>query len=118
MRRDAHTYRHDLESFLYLLLRLIVCNRKGLPPGSRLVRWDFADYEQSANAKEEDMASDKFELLLDEWDVQYRGVKKLACTLRALLFRKETTLFLGTDLSVKGTNRLYSDFIISFNQAI
>ncbi|KAK3181986.1 hypothetical protein K4F52_006725 [Lecanicillium sp. MT-2017a] len=119
-RRSRHTYRHDLESFLYLLLQVVGSNRSRsqLSAASRLAKWDADDFQASADAKEEDMRDDGFRRLLDEWMPEYAELKPVAWRLRDLIFGEEPELWLGTDVSTDGTNRLYNDVLAVFDEAI
>ncbi len=56
-----HTYRHDLESFLYVFMWAIISNRAQSPPTtSRLQRWSKGSWEESAMAKMSDMEETNF----------------------------------------------------------
>jgi len=51
----AHTYRHDLESFFYVFIWVIIRygqgSDKNLPKTSRLRRWYAGSYEDSGHKK-------------------------------------------------------------------
>ncbi|KAJ3495876.1 hypothetical protein NLG97_g3067 [Lecanicillium saksenae] len=105
-RGDPNTYRHDLESFFYVLLRVVACNKGLVPAGSRLNRWAADDWEEAIAARAADMQRDNFELLLNEWDPRFEKCKKLAWKLWKFLFRNDNDLFWGTDASEDGTHAL------------
>ncbi|KAI2627228.1 hypothetical protein GGS21DRAFT_493073 [Xylaria nigripes] len=67
----AHTYRHDLESFFYVLIWL--CARRGwvTPPMPIMLNRRYNDrYENIARSKSADMLENFFEDLLDEFPVE------------------------------------------------
>ncbi|TPX14835.1 uncharacterized protein E0L32_004944 [Thyridium curvatum] len=88
--RKRHTYRHDLESFLYVVLWMATTGRSdGLPDACRMKRWtgDW-DYDQLAARKKRDMEPGPFEAFLADFDTEFRGddFQDLARALRAILF--------------------------------
>ncbi|KAF2474703.1 FunK1 protein kinase [Lindgomyces ingoldianus] len=116
-----HTYRHDLESFLYVLIWLLIVKDKGSPPpGSRLKMWNRGTWEESADDKEYDMAEANFgRMILSEFAPEYESLKPLAEKMRSLLFPIEDgKLWTGTDGSVAATNALYDELIGAFEDAV
>lgn len=112
MKKDPHTYRHDLESFFYVLLNVATWNEGRLPPGSRLMRWAADDdWEKAAETRVEDMSRQNFALLLAEWDQDFKVCKELAWALWRLLFKDGDELFWGTDTSKEATDALYDGFL-------
>jgi hypothetical protein len=60
-----HRYRHDLESFLYVFLRIVISNRDELPPpASRLREWNHGSWEDSAKLKTSDMDKNHFATII------------------------------------------------------
>jgi hypothetical protein len=116
-----HTYRHDLESFLYVLIWLLIVKDRGSPPpGSRLKMWNRGTWEESADDKEYDMAEANFgRMILSEFAPEYESLKPLAERMRSLLFPIEDgKLWTGTDGSVAATDALYDGLIGAFEDAV
>jgi hypothetical protein len=76
LRQIDHTYRHDLESFFYVLLWICArrtwdsefeCNKKHRPQKSILQNWYTGSYKEIARSKQGDMHIDGFEDILDEF---------------------------------------------------
>lgn len=87
LKGEAHTYRHDLESFLYVLLWVVITNHKDNPPEtSRLRQWSNGDWEELGARKALDMDHDGFSRLLEEFPPEFDSVKPLAENLRQVLF--------------------------------
>jgi Fungal protein kinase len=120
LRGDAHTYRHDLESFLYILLFVAVgYETQGLPQTSRLRRWMVGDWDTLAQSKTIDMMREGFEKIISEFSPQFDGIKKLAEDLREILFPiRGGSLYTGTVRADKETNKLYDDMVSAFEAAI
>ncbi|KAK5629960.1 hypothetical protein RRF57_005675 [Xylaria bambusicola] len=117
---DNHTYRHDLESFLYLFLWTIITNRSEcLPKTSRLRRWRNGDWDELAMCKSLDMKQDDFERILEEFPLDFSPLKPLARDLRQILFPlRDGVLWTGTDDSPEGTARLYDEITQAFEEII
>ena len=120
-----HTYRHDLESFFYVLIWLCarrgwdLCgNRKGRPKQSVLTKWYSGSFKDIAEAKRGYMHVDGFEDILDEFPIAFDSVKPLCSKIRGILFPllKDGALFKGTPLDPP--EKLYDPIIESFNSAI
>nr|KMM71664.1 hypothetical protein CPAG_07967 [Coccidioides posadasii RMSCC 3488] len=113
-----HTYRHDLESFFYVLLWQ--CGRRGWnlgrnligqPRSSLLTNWYTGSYEDIAIAKQGSVEADIFEVILaTEFPPVFDCVKPLCRELRGILF------------PVRGTPKdpeiLYGPIIKAFDKAI
>ncbi|KAI9861265.1 MAG: hypothetical protein M1813_005438 [Trichoglossum hirsutum] len=78
----SHTYRHDLESFFYVLLWL--CGRRGWdfvnrvrdrPTPSLLTKWYTGSYREIASAKRGLMHTDGLEDILDELPQEFDYIK-------------------------------------------
>jgi hypothetical protein len=66
----AHTYRHDLESFFYVFLWVIIRygqeTDKNLPNMSRLRRWYAGSHEDIVDIKRSHMDKSRFKGILNE----------------------------------------------------
>ena len=120
-----HTYRHDLESFFYVLIWLCarrgwdLCgNPKGRPKESVLTKWYTGSFKDIARAKGGDMHVDGFEDILDEFPTAFDSVKPLCGKIRGILFPllKDGALFKGTPPDPP--EKLYDPIIESFDSAI
>ncbi|KAG6006659.1 hypothetical protein E4U21_006804 [Claviceps maximensis] len=88
-----HTPRHDLESFLYVLVWTIICGRgsgSSPPPGSRLREWSSsaADWGELAARKTRDVgtAAAFEETILAEFPAELACLRRVAERLRGVLF--------------------------------
>ncbi|KAI1433714.1 serine/threonine-protein kinase Sgk2 [Xylaria sp. CBS 124048] len=84
----CRTYRHDLESFFYVLVWLCIQGpRDQSPPEeTRLAAWQMDIYEDSARIKRGDMDVSGFEPILSEFHDQLAYIKPLCRELRDILF--------------------------------
>lgn len=116
------TYRHDLESFLYVLLWAIISDGSESPPeGSKLHRWRSGNYEEMAARKMVDMASGGFQSILSGFALRCQNLQQLAEGFRQLLFpirEDDGTLWTGTVGSQEGRAMLYDGILQLFDQAI
>jgi serine/threonine protein kinase len=124
LRNVAHTYRHDLESFFYVLLwmcarraweREFQCRLKDQPKKSRLTKWYTGNYNDIAEAKRGYMHADGLEDILDEFPQAFDCVKPLCREIRGILFPYKDGLFIGTPLEPE---KLYGPILKVFNEAI
>ena len=113
-----HTYRHDLESFLYVFLH--ICISYGWPERQKwkinpLQNWYTGPYKSIARTKRGDMGRGGFEnFILPEFSPAFNCVKDLARTFR-------DTLFLTGDLYIdtpEKPSRLYDPMIKAVDDAI
>ena len=120
-----HTYRHDLESFFYVLIWLCarrgwdLCgNPKGRPEESRLRNWYTGTFDQIVDAKEHHMGADGFQKILMEFPQAFNHIKPLCKDMRGILFplQKDGTLFKGTPEDPP--EKLYDPIIEAFDSAI
>lgn len=122
LKSRRHTYRHDLESFLYVFLFVVIANRsENLPATSMLRRWSSQDssWEDLAALKTHDMDAPNFNCLLAEFPAGFEALKPVATKLHQLLFPpEEGTMWTGTVGSLKGTNELYDGILGAFDEAI
>lgn len=131
LRGSPHTYRHDLESFLYVFLWIAICGgHKRLPPQSRLQRWQAGTFEDAARSKAEHMAEDEFRAMLCELSPAFRGLEGLAWDLRRILFLPASQASLRTGTGFESfesgesgesgeseVERLYADVADAFDRS-
>ncbi|KAH8751100.1 hypothetical protein F5883DRAFT_472292 [Diaporthe sp. PMI_573] len=117
LQRISHTYRHDLESFFYVLIWQ--CARRGWgeewPGDSLITNWYTGSYREIAHAKRGDMGVDGFEDILEEFPPHFDCVKPLCREMRGILFPYREGLFVGTP---KDPEILYEPIIEAFGKAI
>ena len=121
LKKRRHTYRHDLESFLYVFLRTVISNGNENPPEtSRLREWNQGTWDESAKLKTHDMDKNHFaNIILSEFLPQFHSLKPLAEDLRRILFPvQDGELWTGTNGSLAGINALYDGIIGAFEEAI
>ncbi|KAL2037319.1 hypothetical protein N7G274_010008 [Stereocaulon virgatum] len=120
-----HTYRHDLESFFYVLIWLCarrgwdLCkNPNGRPEESRLGMWYTGSFKNIADAKRGYMHVDGFEDILMEFPSDFNCVKPLCRRIRGILFflLEDGKLFKGTPPGPP--EKLYDPIIEAFDSAI
>lgn len=121
---EPHSYRHDLESFFYVLLWTIIANRaENVPKTSKLRRWVSGSWDGSTAAKMLDMEKHNFQKILDEFGPEFHCLRPLASSLRDHLFAYPTLdcdehLWICTDTSPEAVNWLYAVMIGEFTKAI
>ncbi|KAG5952673.1 hypothetical protein E4U57_005902, partial [Claviceps arundinis] len=124
-----HTYRHDVESFFYVLLRMCGCEAwdpvKGLAvegekqrKESRFRTWHIGTLERIAEAKEGQMATPKtLNYLMTEFPKALDVVKPLCEELRKIIFPRDgQDINCGTPWS--NPDDLYDPVITAFDEAI
>ncbi|KAF2459673.1 hypothetical protein BDY21DRAFT_338901 [Lineolata rhizophorae] len=113
----SHTYRHDLESFFYVLIWQ--CARRGWgqewPEDTLITQWYTGSYREIAFAKRGGMSVDGFEYILEEFPPRFDWVKALCREMRGILFPYREGLFVGTP---KDPEILYGPIIKAFDKAI
>lgn len=123
-----HTYRHDLESFFYVLLwmcarcawdRGFLCSTNDRPRASVLKSWYGSSAAGAADAKTLHMYC-KFREILDEFAPAFHCIEPLCMKLHGLLFPFiNNNAGLGWDRTTKLDHRkLYDPFIQAFDDAI
>ena len=124
LRKVDHTYRHDLESFFYVLLwicarraweREFQCKWADRPKESMLRKWYTGSYKEIAQSKEYAMGVNGFEELLEEFPLILECIMPLCREIRGILFPYQNRMFTGTPLDPK---ELYDPIIKAFNDAI
>ncbi|KID89328.1 serine/threonine-protein kinase Sgk2, partial [Metarhizium majus ARSEF 297] len=127
LRRVDHTYRHDLESFFYVLLWMCArCswnNRFGRggekpPKDSLLRRWEIGSFKYIAAAKEGDMSVNALERIMGEFPEVFDIVKPLCLKIRKILFPldKDERMTFGTPAG--HPNQLYRPIIAAYDESI
>lgn len=95
LRGVEHTYRHDLESFFYVLLRICArrawerefyCSLKRRPKRNIMRKWYGTNFEDIADAKRAPMHADGFEDILEEFPPAFDSIKPLCREVRGILF--------------------------------
>jgi Fungal protein kinase len=119
----AHTYRHDLESFFYVFLWVIIrYGQKAYRNASRASRlrgWYTGTYEEIARNKTGDMNKSQFKKITAEFPPEFEDVKWVAEDLRSLLFPiRDGSHFTGTYSDPRMVNVLYDGMINIFDKAI
>ncbi|KEZ41236.1 Uncharacterized protein SAPIO_CDS7324 [Scedosporium apiospermum] len=120
LKGGCHTYRHDLESFLYVFLWTIITNHtEKLPEKSKLRQWSDGDWDELATRKSLDMDQSGFQGILEEFPPEFHPLKPLAESLRQILFPvRDGIIWTGTDDSLEAADRLYDGMIQMFEEAI
>ncbi|KAK3946530.1 kinase-like domain-containing protein [Pseudoneurospora amorphoporcata] len=126
LRNINHTYRHDLESFFYVLLWMCAYQSwyngfpgdEVTPKKSSFRLWETGDFDQIAGIKEGHMYVSGLERIMSEFPEKLDKVKPLCMRIRKILFPydKEGRIFLGTPLGDE--NHLYESIIAAYNEAI
>lgn len=126
LRKTDHTYRHDLESFFYVLLWM--CARQAWsngfageqkPPKDSLLRkWETGGLKDIADAKEGHMTVNSLERIMGEFPEALDVVKPLCLRIRKILFPldKDERMSFGTPLG--DPDQLYSPIIAALDEAI
>ena len=127
LRGADHTYRHDLESFFYVLLWM--CARyawdksktfrdddEAAPGESDLRHWEVGSFKDIARAKEGDMTVNGLERIMGEFPKAFGPIEPLCLRTRSLLFGDTARMRLGTP--TEDPERLYSAVLSAFDEAI
>jgi len=124
--KAVHTYRHDLESFFYVLLWIcgrrvwekgFLCNRNERPREDVFGRWYRGSFADIAQSKQGDMHADGFTRILSSFPPALDCVKPLCNKIRLILFplTTEGKLDIGTLLN---SEHLYDRIIEEFEAAV
>ncbi|KAF4123759.1 Protein kinase domain, partial [Geosmithia morbida] len=126
LRRVDHTYRHDLESFFYVLLWMCARQswyngfkgegKKKKPRESLLRKWEVGGLEEIAMTKEGAMSVNGLERIMGEFPETLDVVKPLCLRIRSILFSDTARMVLGTPLG--DPDQLYSPIIEAYNDVI
>ncbi|CAD6500915.1 BgTH12-06619 [Blumeria graminis f. sp. triticale] len=114
-----HTYRHDLESFFYVLVSACIRFGWGDKKSGRpyiLASWYTGTVKQMYDAKHGAMGSKFFQILiLNHFSARYNCVKALVTRLRAILFDRST----GVDTSTNPfADEVYDLILKAFDDEI
>ena len=122
-----HTYRHDLESFFYVLLWMCtrrawdkksLCDPLYQPRESRLKKWYIGSHDDIAESKEHHMSVNGFKGLLSEFPQAFDCVKPLCTKIRGILFPilKDGSMDIRTPSAPP--EKLYDAIIGAYDKAI
>jgi hypothetical protein len=126
LQKIDHTYRHDLESFFYVLIwicarrvweREFKCKLADRPKKSILTKWYTGDYNDIARIKRGDMGIDGFEDILEEFPASFNCVKSFCRRMRRILFPliADGKLDLGTPANPE---KLYDPITQAFDDSL
>lgn len=120
LKGEQHTYRHDLESFLYVFLWTVITNHSEDPPeASKLRQWSNGDWNELAVRKSLDVDQDNFQGVLREFPCQFHTLVPLAESLRQILFPlRDGMIWTGTDGSPEAVDKLYEKMICAFERTL
>ncbi|KAM4066736.1 kinase [Hirsutella rhossiliensis] len=124
LRKVDHTYRHDLESFFYVLLWICArdswMNRFGgeeEPPRKSLLRkWEIGSFSDIADAKEGHMTVNSLERIMGEFPERLDIVKPLCLRIRSIMFGDTARLNFGTPIG--DSDQLYKPLVAAYDDAI
>ena len=126
LRGTDHTYRHDLESFFYVLLWMCARNAwdkenirkhdEEAPAESILRKWEIGNFKDIASAKMGHMTVNSLEDIMDEFPEALEAVKPLCLQIRSILFGDTARMVLGTP-SVEPA-QLYDSIIEAYNESL
>ncbi|KAK2591244.1 hypothetical protein QQS21_011070 [Conoideocrella luteorostrata] len=129
LRNVDHSYRHDLESFFYVLIWL--CARcawdiekpfRGTgevkPAWSRLRDWEIRSFEYIADKKEDSVSFGGMERIMREFPKKLAVVKPLCRRIRKILFPHDTEGRIMISTPSGNSERLYNSIILAFDEAI
>ena len=126
LRKVDHTYRHDLESFFYVLLWICArrvwekeffCKLKDRPEIDHLRGWNSGSFDVIADNKVYRMGGNAFKNLLKEFPPVLDCIKPLCEEIRQILFPPhDGGLFLGTPPGPP--EDLYNAIIGAFDKAL
>ena len=119
LKSEFHTYRHDLESLLYVFLWTVITNHtEETPETSKLRQWSNGDWHELALRKSLDMDQENFRGILEEFTPEFQSLKPLAESLRQILFYSQgETFWTDTGGSPEAVDRLYNEMIRAFEEA-
>ncbi|PVH92748.1 serine/threonine-protein kinase Sgk2 [Periconia macrospinosa] len=126
LRKTDHTYRHDLESFFYVLLWM--CARQAWsngfageqkPPKDSLLRkWEIGSFKDIADAKEGHMTVNSLERIMSEFPEALNVVKPLCLKIRKILFPLDQDERMSFGTPSGDPEQLYGPIIAALNEAI
>ncbi|KAI0196793.1 hypothetical protein EV127DRAFT_450603 [Xylaria flabelliformis] len=114
-----HTYRHDLESFFYVLIWTNGFGGDGeTPTESMLNKWVTGSFEDIARAKESIMAKALFKEILNEFPKALESVKGLCESIRDILFPFDKNCVMTKGAPAGDPDILYMPIIAAYDAAI
>ncbi|KAK2590651.1 hypothetical protein QQS21_011664 [Conoideocrella luteorostrata] len=129
LRGVDHTYRHDLESFFYVLLwmcarcawdseKKLCGDDEAKPIESDLRTWEVGNFKQIAKAKAYHMSVGGLEEIMDEFPEGLDNVKPLCLRIRRILFPldKDERMSFGTPAG--DPDQLYKPIIAAYDEVI
>lgn len=126
LRTVDHTYRHDLESFFYVLLWM--CARQSWHNGfagdeipvqeSLTRRWEIGSFRVIADAKEGHMAPNGFKRLMEEFPEALTAMKPLCLQIRKILFPLDSEGIMSIGTPTGESDVLYEPIIAAYENAI
>ncbi|KAK4445308.1 hypothetical protein QBC34DRAFT_472521 [Podospora aff. communis PSN243] len=125
---SSHTYRHDLESLLYVFLWIAIANDRvrdeandileGMPKTSRLWKWCTMDFCAVGRDKAADMRPEGFEGILGEFSSDFASLQGLARELHALIFPvRDGEIFTGIETDQVAVQKLYNGIAAAFDRS-
>lgn len=127
LRTADHTYRHDLESFFYVLLWM--CAREswgkvqfsyGEKPTkeSRLRKWEIGSFGDIADAKAYHMSIDGLERIIAEFPEALDCVQSLCLKIRKILFPLDKNEKMNFGTPGGDPDQLYDPIIAAYDDAM
>jgi serine/threonine protein kinase len=119
-----HTYRHDLESFFYVLIWMCACRSwnngfdhgEERPKQSSLYKWEIGELRDIAQAKLAHMTDNGFEeYILPDFPSSLNNIKPLCQKIRSILFGVSARN-VGTPLGEPSL--LYDQIIAAYDETI
>ncbi|KAI4592130.1 hypothetical protein KJ359_011505 [Pestalotiopsis sp. 9143b] len=126
LRKADHTYRHDLESFFYVLLWMCARQswRNGFsgiekPPKESLLRsWEIGSFKTIAAAKAGHMTADGLDWIMSEFPKAFDVVKPLCLKLRDILFPFGHGFRMSFGTPAGDPDQLYRPILAAYDEAI
>ncbi|KAK7229650.1 hypothetical protein V2G26_001820 [Clonostachys chloroleuca] len=126
LRTADHTYRHDLESFFYVLLWMCArqswsngfASKENRPKESLLRRWEIGSFKYIAAAKEGDMTVNGLERIMGEFPDALDVVKPLCLKIRKVLFPLDNEERINFGTPAGDPDQLYTPIIATYDEAI
>lgn len=126
LRTVDHTYRHDLESFFYVLIWMRARQSwhngfagEGQPPKESLLRrWEVGSFKYIAAAKEGDMAVNVVEAIMGEFPESLGIVKSLCLRIRKILFPFDEDERMSFGTPTGDPAELYKPIIAAYDESI
>ncbi|KAK6950577.1 hypothetical protein Daesc_008905 [Daldinia eschscholtzii] len=126
LRKTDHTYRHDLESFFYVLLWMCACQSwwngfgsvEKRPQKSLLRKWGIGSFEDIADAKEGHMTVNGLERIMGEFPKALDVVKPLCLKIRKILFPLDKDERMSFRTPVGNPTQLYKPIIVVYDEII